>query len=195
MAMGNHTRASSSDSQAVLAYVANPDSYQTDVALLADAYSNDEDFRQEEIRWHSQTRRPSVETQRLFGHELNAHGSAGDYAVLMARLAQNGLSNGESSFLARRYLEWPMVFADNQTLFSNLGYKNGSMPGILNTVYYAYPIGETAPIVVVLFYKDLPQHTYRDWRRNGLPHDEFARWLLIEPQAIPLLADLFSGNE
>ncbi len=195
MAMGNHTRQSSSDSQAVLAYAANLDSYQTDVALLADAFSNDEDFRQEEIRWHSQTRRPSVETQRLFGHELNAHGSAGDYAVLMARLAQNGLSNGESSFLARRYLEWPMVFEDNQALFSNLGYKNGSLPGILNTVYYAYPQGETAPIVVVLFYKDLPQRTYRDWRRNGLPHDEFARWLLIEPQAIPLLADLFSGNE
>ena len=195
LAMANHTREAYSDSQAVLGYVADPAGYGAEVALLADAFSNDEDFRQDEINWHAQTRRPSVETQRLFGHELNAHGSAGDYAGLMARIAQNGLSNPESSFLARRYLEWPMVFPDNQVLFSNLGYKNGALPGILTTVYYAYPKGESAPIVVAFFYKDLPRSTYQQWRRNQLPHDELARWLLAEPQAIPLLAALLSDNE
>ncbi len=79
----------------------------------------------------------------------------------MARIAQNGLSNPKSSFLARKYLEWPMVFADNQELFSNLGYKNGSLPGILTTAYYAYPQGETTPIVVILFFHNLPNRTYR----------------------------------
>jgi hypothetical protein len=32
---------------------------------------------------------------------------------------------------------------------------------------------------------------YRDWRRN-LPHDEFARWLLADPQAIPTLNTLLN---
>lgn len=195
LVMGNHMRQFSSDRQTILAYVDDPAIYAAEAALLADAFSHDEVFRQDDIAWHGETRRPSAETQRLFGHELNAHGSAGEYAALMARLAQNGLSNGESSFLARRYLEWPMVFEDNQALFSNLGYKNGALPGILNTAYYAYPTGETVPVVVVLFYKDLPEQTYRQWRRDTLPYDEFARWLLTDPQAIPLLADLLSGSE
>jgi len=87
-----------------------------------------------------------------------------------------------------------MQFASNQALFSNLGYKNGAMPGILTTVYYAYPIGEVTPVVVALFYRDLPNRTYQQWRRDQLPHDEFARWLLADPRAIPALyAVLNSG--
>lgn len=96
------------------------------------------------------------------------------------------------SFLARKYLEWPMVFADNQELFSNLGYKNGSLPGILTTAYYAYPKGEVTPIVVILFFRDLPQPTYRQWR-DTLPHDEFARWLLSDPAAIEAVKSVI-GN-
>jgi hypothetical protein len=192
MAMANHTRAGVDDRQALEAYLADPDSYGADVTLLTDAFVQDEAFRQAENEWHRDKRRPSVNTQRFFSHNLNAHGTANEYAALMARLAQNGLSNGDSSFLARRYLEWPMVFPDNQELFSNLGYKNGSLPGILTTVYYAYPLGETTPVVVVLFYKDLPQRTSRQWRYR-LPHDELARWLLADPQAIPALRRLISG--
>ena len=104
----------------------------------------------------------------------------------MARIAQNGLSNPESSFQARRYLEWPMIFPANQERFSNLGYKNGSLPGILNTAYYAYPTGEVTPTVVILFFRDLPGDTYRQWR-NSLAHDELARWLLDNPDALSLL--------
>ena len=79
-----------------------------------------------------------------------------------------------------------MIFPDKQQYFSNLGYKNGSLPGILTTAYYAYLQGETTPIVLALFYQDLPGRTYQEWRRN-LPHDEFARWLLYEPAALPAL--------
>ncbi|HID53774.1 MAG TPA: hypothetical protein EYP41_17280, partial [Anaerolineae bacterium] len=189
MIMANHTRPGVNDRQAIEAYLADPDSYGADAALLTDAFVQDEAFRQAENEWHRDRRRPSVNTQRFFSHNLNAHGTANEYAALMARLAQNGLSNGDSSFLARRYLEWPMVYPDNQELFSNLGYKNGSLPGILNTVYYAYPLGEITPVVVVLFYKELPQRTYRQWRYS-LPHDELARWLLADPQAIPALRQL-----
>ncbi len=107
----------------------------------------------------------------------------------MLRLAQNGLGNPDSSYQARRILEWTNLFAANQEIFSNIGYKNGSLPGVLTTAYYAYRWGESAPVIVILFYRDLPQQTYRQWR-NELPHDELARWLLANPTAIPTLSSI-----
>jgi D-alanyl-D-alanine carboxypeptidase len=186
LAMSNQSRQGQSDRAAIQAYLDNPASYGTEVVQLAEAYTSDADFREAEQAWHEEERRPSGQDQRFFSHNLNAHGTAREYAALMARIAQNGLSNPESSFLARRYLEWPMIFAANQERFSNLGYKNGSMPGILNTAYYAYPLGEVTPTVVILFFRDLPGDTYRAWR-SSLAHDELARWLLDNPAAVSLL--------
>lgn len=186
LAMANVTREEESDLAAIQSFLADPAAYGRYAMLLTDAYRQDADFRLAQQTWRSDTRRPNVETQRLFSATLNPQGSARDYAKLMAQLAGNGLSNGDSSYLARRYLEWPMQFDVNQTLFTNLGYKNGSLPGVLTTVYYAYPADGSSPIVVALFFRDLPQTSYRQWRRN-LTYDEFARWLLMDPEAIPLL--------
>jgi hypothetical protein len=186
MAMSNQTRQGSSDRLAIQNYLDNPASYGTEVVQLAKTYTQDSDFRQAEQTWHQAERRPSSQDQRFFSHTLNAQGTPHEYALLMAQIAQNGLSNPESSFLARRYLEWPMIFPANQERFSNLGYKNGSLPGILNTAYYAYPLGETTPTIVILFYRDLPGSSYRTWR-NNLAHDEFARWLLDNPEGLTLL--------
>ena len=186
LAMGNHTRALESDQIAIQNYIDDPASYGHDVMLLTEAFSTDTDFRQTAIEWRQETRRPNGQTQRLFSDTLNAQGSARDYANLMARIALNGLSNGDSSFIARRYLEWPMRFTANQELFSNLGYKGGTLPGVLTTVYYAYPIGEETPVVVALFYRGLNGRTYQDWR-NNLTYDELARWLLYDPDAIPAM--------
>jgi hypothetical protein len=186
LAMANHARSSRNDRAALSAYLIDPTLYGQEVMALTEAFSQDEDFRTTEIAWRAEERRPNLDTQAFFTTHLNAQGSARDYATLMARLAQNGLSNGESSFIARRFLEWPMRFEANQELFDNLGYKNGRLPGVLTTVYYAYPRGETTPIVVTLFFRDLPNDTYRQWR-NDLPHDEFARWLLYDPAALPAL--------
>jgi D-alanyl-D-alanine carboxypeptidase len=186
LAMSNQTRLGQSDRAAIQAYLDNPASYGAAVVQLAETYVQDSVFREAEQAYHREERRPSSQDQRFFSHNLNAHGTPREYAALMARLAQNGLSNPESSFLARRYLEWPMIFEANQERFSNLGYKNGSLPGILNTAYYAYPIGEVTPTVVILFFHDLPHSSYREWR-NSLAHDEFARWLLDNPEGIALL--------
>lgn len=188
LAMSNITRQKDSDYEALLAYLENPESYGQEAMLLTDTFVNDPEFRDAQNDWRRQQKRPSVSIQRFFTENLNPQASAGDYAGLMAQIAQNGLSHPDSSFLARRYLEWPMIFDDNQELFSNLGFKNGTMPGVLNIVYYAYPQGETTPVVVVLFFRDLPNNTYREWR-NNLTHDEFARWLLIDDGAITAVAD------
>ena len=186
LAMGNHTRALESDQIAIQNYINDPASYGHDVMLLTEAFSSDLDFHQTAIDWRRETRRPNGQTQRFFSDNLNAQGSARDYANLMARIALNGLSNGDSSFIARRYLEWPMRFTANQELFSNLGYKGGTLPGVLTTVYYAYPIGEETPVVVALFYRGVNGRTYQNWRDN-LTYDELARWLLYDPDAIPAM--------
>jgi beta-lactamase class A len=184
--MANHAIKQDNPYQSWEGYMNDPASYGRDAMLLTEAFSSDEQFRETAVDWRRQTRQPNGQTQRLFSQNFNAQGSAADYANLMARIAQNGLSGGDSSYTARRFLEWPMRFAANQALFSNLGYKNGSLPGILTTVYYAYPKGGGAPIVVALFYRDLEGRTYRQWRDN-LAHDELARWMLYDPEAIPAL--------
>jgi D-alanyl-D-alanine carboxypeptidase len=190
--MANHTRPAANDVAAVHAYAADPVAYAGEMGLLADAFSNDPEFRQAEIRWREDTRRPSLEGQRAFSDRLNPQGSAGDYATLMAGLAQNSLGP-EASYQARRLLEWPNQFAANQALFSNVGYKNGSLPGVLTTAYYAYRWdAPAAPVVVTLFYRDLPQQTYRAWR-SSLAHDELARWLLADPAAMGLLRAALGG--
>jgi beta-lactamase class A len=194
LAMGNHTREATDDVVAIAAYLENPEQYGAEVMALATAYSTDPAFRDTANAWRFETRRPVGRTQRFFSDNLNARGSAADYAGLMATIGINGLSNDESSFIARRYLEWPMRFEANQELFSNVGYKGGTLPGILTTVYYAYPLGESSPVVVALFYRDLPGFTYRAWRDN-LAHDELARWLLYEPEAIPALAAMLAAAE
>lgn len=192
--MGNHVFKHNNSYQAWEEYLADPARYGQDAMLLTEAFSSDPQFRQTAIEWRRQTRQPNGQTQRLFSQSFNAHGSAGEYAQLMARIAQNGLSNADSSFTARRFLEWPMRFADNQALFSNLGYKNGSLPGILTTVYYAYPQSGGNPVVVALFYRDLEGRTYQQWRDN-LAHDELARWLLYDPEAIDSLREVLNSGK
>jgi hypothetical protein len=184
--MGNYTRQGSDDQGAIRALAADPAAYGREVMRFSDAFSRNPDFRQRQLEWRRYNRRPTVRTQYEFSHRLSPHGSAGAYADLMARIAVNGLGNEESSYLARRYLEWPMQFPDNQALFTNLGYKNGSLPGVYTTVYYAYPQDGRSPLVVALFYRNLPMRLYRQWRHT-LPHDEFARWILYDPEALPLL--------
>lgn len=189
--MANHSRGFINDRSALESFVAGGatgrEAYGREVALLADMYINQLDFREAEQAWRSSVRRPAIETQRYFAGRLAPQGTAGGYATLMRRLAQNGLSNAESSYQARRILEWPNRFPANQALFTNVGYKNGSLPGILTTAYYAYRRDDGSLAIVVLFFRDLPQQTYRQWR-SDLPHDELARWLLADPSAIPTTA-------
>jgi D-alanyl-D-alanine carboxypeptidase len=191
--MANHTRGplgtSMADRVALSAYLDSEEGaqlYGRDIALLFDAYTNQSTFREDETAWRSANRRPAMETQRFFASRLAPQGTPRAYADLMALLAQNGLSSADSSYQARLLLEWPMRFPLNQAEFSNLGYKNGTLPGVLATVYYGYRRGESVPVVLALFYRDLPQQMYRQWRFD-LPHDELARWLLASPDAIPLL--------
>lgn len=180
LAISNHTRFGD-DLRAVEGFVDDPGRYGREAMRLAKLYMNDPEFRQAEGYW-----RASLPAQRLFAGTLNASASPRDYAQLMARISQNGLSSDYVNILVRRVLEWPMVYPINQQQFSNLGFKNGALPGVLTLTYYGQRLEDGAQIVVALFYRDLPMGTYREWRRN-LTHDELARWLLLDENAIPTL--------
>jgi D-alanyl-D-alanine carboxypeptidase len=189
LAMGNRTR-TSDDRQAVQGFIEDPDSYGREVMRLTELFATDEAFHDYEStpRWQH----PNLQIQALFSDHLTAQGTAGDYAQLMARIAQNEIGPPYVNILVRRYLEWPMIFNANQELFSTVGYKNGTMPGVLTTIYYAQRLEDGALVVVALFYRQLPMNQYQNWRRN-LPYDELARWLLADPQAIPALAQLLGS--
>ena len=191
--MDNHTRPQIDGQTALEFYADDPQRYGEELMQLTAAFSEDAQFHEEAFDWRRNTRRPDIGTQRLFSEQFNSRGTAVEYEDLMARLSLNGLDSAESSFITRRHLEWPMRYSENQELFTNLAYKGGALPGILTTVYYAYPIGETNPVVVALFYHDLHNSIYQRWRRS-LAHDEFARWLLYEPQAIPAMRALIESG-
>jgi D-alanyl-D-alanine carboxypeptidase len=186
LTISNHTRIGDNEA-AIQSLIADPATYGRLVMDLTAAYSESADFREAEGRWYQRSRRPTWEAQSLFSENLNAQGSARDYATLMATIVQNELGSAYLNFLVRRNLEWPMsVYPVNQELFYTAGYKNGTLPGILNTLYYAAPREGGGIVIVALFFRHLPETTYQQWRRN-LPHDDLARWLLTEPRAIPAL--------
>jgi hypothetical protein len=175
---------------AVQEMIENPAEYGREVMRLSKAFTDDPDFRQEEL---SQRWRGNINTQKLFSHNLNAQGSAQEYADLMARILNNDLGSSYVNILIRRALEWPTEFVVNQEYFDFVGYKNGSLPGILTTVYYGQRREDGAQIVVALFFRDLPMNVYRNWR-HSLPHDEFARWLLMEQSGIQILNQLLNDG-
>lgn len=190
--MANHIR-TVSDRTAIESYLNNPESYQQDVARLTDAFATYSWFREQELEWRSQNRRPSIETQHFFSHNLNSFGTARGYANLMATIATNQLDTSFMNIVVRRYLEWPMTFTVNQELFWTMGYKGGSLPGILTGVYYAEPLNYRVPVVVAIFYRGLPMETYREWRESW-PHDELARWLMYDATAITTLRQILQSE-
>lgn len=175
----------------VEALIAAPQTYSRDVIALTEQYIQDNAFRNELRPWQGRDRRPSLQAQQLFSEYLNAHGTAREYANLMAQIALNTLGPWEESVRIRRYMEWPTHFEDNQQQLAWLGYKGGSLPGVLTVAYYAQPWDAAQPVVVALFFHNLPTDTYREWRRS-LPHDELARWLLREREATPAIHALLN---
>ncbi len=173
----------------VVDLLADPQRFAREVLAITEQYSSDSLLRSQSGAWTVRENRPSIEAQQLFSERLNAHGSARDYANLMAQIALNNMGPWEESVRVRRYMEWPTHFPDNQQQLAWLGYKGGSLPGVLTVAYYAQPWNTLQPVVVALFFHELPTEVYRDWRRS-LPHDELARWILREREAIPLLQSL-----
>ena len=168
-------------------YRTQPGLYGEDVVRLAELYVNDEQFRERTQDLWSRRGGASVLTQTDYVDALETRGTARGYAALMGGLANGTIGTEVTNPLMRQHLEWPLeAFAINAERYRFVGYKNGTLPGVLTTAYYAWPYWSESPIVVTLFYKDLPNSTYQSWRRT-LPQDSFAHWLMSDPNAIHIM--------
>lgn len=177
------------NSSTIERFTTNPTTYGEAVTLLSDQYLNDDRFYTEAATSWQRGQQPPLSIQRRFVAELETQGTANQYALLLAQLVTDrlGKPGTEAEALMRKHLEWPHAeFEINQIRYATVGYKNGTMPGALTTTYYAWPYWSDRPIVLALFYKDLPNETYRRWRRT-FPHDELAHWLMSDPEAIHIL--------
>ncbi len=188
--LANHERIGSNRS-AIGNYITNPALFAEDIMALTTKFVTDMEFRTEEIAWRR--RQPSYDVWKLYAENLNAMGSPRDYARLLSKIFNNDLGIPYVNFIVRRALEWPIEIPDNQDKFSILGYKGGSLPGILTTAYYGQRQTDGRRIVVVLFFRNLPRNTYQAWLADQ-SHDELARWLLSDQDAIEYLRQLL-GKE
>lgn len=169
----------------------NSAEYGASVTYWADLYRENEQFKLAAQGAWSRGRQPNLQNQALFVDTFETRGTAAGYASLMARIASGQIG----SPALQQQLEWPLeAFESNQIHYQRIGYKNGNMPGVLTTAYYSQPYWSDQPIVVVLFYKNLPLPVYREWRRT-LTHDALAHWLMQNPQAIHILHVLRDAAE
>ena len=146
LAMGNHAMLQNNGYQAWERYIADPQSYGRDAMLLTENFSGDAEFRQTAVEWRRRTRQPSGQTQRLFQqgfqcpgqrgrlrqlswHESPKTASATATAALLPAVSWNGPC--ASPIIRRCSVTWVIRMV--------------RCPGILTTVYYAYPKGETSP--------------------------------------------------
>ena len=173
----------------------DPANYGLMISDRQDRYLQDPNFkRQGDISW-SRGRQPSFRKEAEFTELFDTKGTAFDYGRIMAQLIQDDIGSPATSKLVRSHLEWPIVeFPINQTRYNTVGYKNGTLPGVLTTLYYAEPFWADRPIVVALFYRNLPQSTYRRWRRE-FPHDALAHWLMSNPNGIHVMHVLRDSAE
>lgn len=165
----------------------DPAAYGLMVSDRQDRYLQDDNFRKtgkQSWQWRNQ---PSFSQEADFTERFDTKGTARDYSRLMAQLIQNQIGTPETSRLIRSHLEWPInEFPVNRARYNTIGYKNGTLPGVLTTLYYAEPFWSDRPIVVALFYRNLPSQTYRRWRRE-FPHDALAHWLMSNPNGIHIM--------
>jgi D-alanyl-D-alanine carboxypeptidase len=188
--LANHERIGSNRS-AVESYITNPARFAEDVMALTIKFVTDKEFRNEEIAWRR--RQPSFDVWKLYAENLNAKGSPRDYARLLSQILSNEIATPYVNLIVRRALEWPIEIPENQDQFSIIGYKGGSLPGILTTAYYGQRQIDGRRIVVVLFFRDLPRNTYQAWLADH-SHDELARWLLSDEDAIEYLRQLLGTD-
>ncbi|MGB1253525.1 MAG: serine hydrolase, partial [Candidatus Promineifilaceae bacterium] len=189
LTMGNPTR-TSSNIAAIEQLTTSPDRYANEVVWLSDQYTTDAQFRQTAQRYWANRQAP-LNAQRAFIEQLETRGTTREYAHLMAQLVTQQAGNAAT----RELLNWPLEqFTSNSERYASIGYKNGTFPGVLTTVYYAEPYWADTPIVLALFFNDIPNRTYQGWRRS-FPHDDMAHWLMSNPSAIHIMHVLRDSAE
>lgn len=147
-------------------------------------YVNDAEWRARERLYHrGNTRRYLAEglqiipTQQAFFEKYDTRGTPNDFAHLMAALIRGDTLSATAGAVMRAVLSWPMQFETNRENFFTIGLKGGSFPGIITGAYFAQPKGGQ-PLVLAIFYHDLPQEQYTTWLQD-FEHQELDFYVLI----------------
>lgn len=147
-----------------------PEQYEARVRELAALYQN-KTWRADQLAWLAQQPLPPYELVSTVSNRLSPHGTARDYARIMAGVVTGTFGSWEISARMRRHLEWPLEFPEVQEDFLAYGTKGGSLPGVLTEATFIIPRdgdfgGE--PRIVVLFQRNLPQGVYERLSENFL---------------------------
>ncbi len=150
----------------------------------AEKYVSDAKWRRSERAYHRQNTlrylaagKSIIETQRVFFEKYDNFGTPDDFAKVMAILQRGDTLSATTSVIMHAALSWPMQFDDNRALFFSLGTKGGSLPGIITSAYFAHP-KQNDPLVLVVFYRDLPSDRYLDWL-HSFNQQQF-EWYLLQ---------------
>ncbi|MBC8160873.1 MAG: serine hydrolase [Roseiflexaceae bacterium] len=133
--------------------------YAAEAARLEAAYL-DPAWREAELRWQDERSEPvDVAYQSRLAQALMPHGTAEDYARIMAGVVSDSFLSAEVSAIMRRHLEWPMEKPGNQQNYQAFGAKGGSVLGVQNEAMYMIPkSGDYADQrrVMVLLINEMP---------------------------------------
>ncbi|MEM7801902.1 MAG: serine hydrolase [Chloroflexota bacterium] len=185
--LGRFLVMSLSSSATLSEYALDIETFGQQAALVTDLYLNDPSFQDTAQRSWQRGGQPSLSRQTSFTNSFETQGTALEYANLFARIVRGEMGSPTANAIMQKHLEWPYAeFESNRINYQEIGYKNGRLPGVLTTVYYAWPVWSDRPVVLALFYKDMPTATYQSWRRS-FPHDALAHWLMSNPNAIHIM--------
>ncbi|MEP7292823.1 MAG: serine hydrolase [Chloroflexota bacterium] len=106
-----------------------------------------------------------IPTQSAFFAKYDNRGTPEDFARVMAVVQSGEILSATAGAVMRATLSWPMQFEANRERFYTIGTKGGSLPGILTGVYFAQPKNRE-PLVLAVFYRNLPPDIYVTWLRS-----------------------------
>ena len=145
---------------------------------LETLYLTDADWRDAQQAYHAEkitalTNDPDaaqaeIERQAAYLAAFDFKSSAHDMLTVMeAAYHDDSLFSEETRQFMQSTLNWIMdMNPANRDIYTHLGTKGGSTPGILTAVWYVQPQGgETTTLAV--FYRDLPLDLWLEWMTTG----------------------------
>lgn len=124
--------------------------------------------------------------------EISPTGTARGYARVMAEVVRPTAMPAAVAKVMRRHLEWQLADPKVAEGFLALGYKGGSLPGVLTSGWFAQLKAQPAPAVSSLFFRRLPMPVWEHLSQTGL-QQQFELVLMCNPgffaKARQVLAD------
>jgi D-alanyl-D-alanine carboxypeptidase len=149
-------------------------------ARLQSLFLNDPDWRTFELATlasrSAQAQTADMQTalaeyarQAAYIARFGIQGSPRDLLRVLAAAYGGEVFSAEAQTFMRDTLNWLMDFdRANRNVYAQLGSKGGSWAGVLTGTWYVQPLtGE--PLLLAVFYRDLPPALWSEWLSTGTP--------------------------